>query len=73
MKRGQILVRAIDKNGNAGLADIFDLEEESFRAYVLSMMIRKGIVTGVVVEDFVPGDKIVFKTKTAFGQHNNTA
>lgn len=34
-KRGENLVAAIDPHGKSGLADVFDLDAESFRAWVI--------------------------------------
>lgn len=42
--RGQVFVRAVDANGKYGNADVFDLDDESFKAFVVWMLVRVGAV-----------------------------
>lgn len=42
MKRGQVFVRAKFDDGRWGNCDIFDLDEESFRAFVIDRLILLG-------------------------------
>ena len=44
MKRGEVLVRAQDDTNKWGNADVLDLDDASFRAFVIEMFIRKGMV-----------------------------
>jgi hypothetical protein len=45
MKRGQVFVRAKDINGRWYSADALDLDQPSFNAFVLDMLMRAGHVT----------------------------
>jgi len=38
MRRGQVFVRATTKEGKWGNVDVFDLDDESFRAFVLQYL-----------------------------------
>lgn len=57
MKRGQVFVRAQDETGRFGSADVLDLDGESFRAFVLGVLFRAQIVTGLR-DEAVEGDHI---------------
>lgn len=60
IKRGQIFVRAKDSLGKWGSADVLDLTEESFRAFVLGIFARHGMITSFIDDDNV---EIELKTK----------
>ena len=57
MKRGQVWVRAKDANGEWGTADVLDLDEVSFRAFVIDVLMRVGLVTAHKCE-FCDGEEI---------------
>ena len=44
MRRGQVLVRAIKAKGSWGNVDVLDLDEESFRAFVIDKLCIFGLV-----------------------------
>lgn len=62
MKRNQVFVRAYDETGQIGNADVLDLDDDSFRAFVIEMLWRSGLVTGIK-DEFVEGDKIRLQMK----------
>lgn len=62
MKRGMVFVRAVKAEGGYKTVDAMDLDEESFRAFVLEMLFRAGMVHALKAED-VEGDHIVYKTR----------
>ncbi len=45
VNRGQCFVRAIDVNGKWDSIDVLDLDEESFRRFVLTKLHRHGSCT----------------------------
>lgn len=47
MKRGMILVEALGPNGMPCGADALDLDDESFRLFVLNVLWQKGAVVAV--------------------------
>lgn len=65
MKRGQVFVRAQDPNGKWGNADVLDLDDDSFKAFVVSQLIQAGFVVGLHPQ-FVEGDEITYKCETPF-------
>lgn len=62
MKRKQVFVRAYDETGKIGNADIFDLDEESFRAFVVGLLMRCDVVAGIK-DEFVQEEYIKLKMK----------
>ena len=44
MKRRQVIVQGINKKGKSGSIDVLDLDNESFRAYVIDRLICGGLV-----------------------------
>jgi len=54
INRGQCFVRALDENDKWGAVDVLDLDDESFRRFVVSKMADMGIVTIIVKEDQEP-------------------
>lgn len=47
MKRGMILVEALGPNGMPCGADVLDLDDESFRLFVLNVFWQKGAVAAI--------------------------
>lgn len=56
----RVFVRAIKANGQWGSVDALDLDERSFRAFVLDRLNVAGIVSAVVTEE---GDPVVYREK----------
>ena len=42
-KRGETLVHASDTHGHTGLADVFDLDAQSFRAWVVDCLAAQSV------------------------------
>ena len=57
MKRGQVFVRAKDADGQWDSVDVLDLDELSFRVFVLDLFDRQGAVVSLVEKE-VPGEPI---------------
>ena len=47
IKRGQVFVRAKSPGGRWHSADVLDLTQESFNAFVVGTLFKQGLVTGV--------------------------
>lgn len=62
IKRGQIFVRAVDKNGKWDTVDVLDLDDESFRAFVMYKLYESSMVCGIKPE-YVEGNEIILKEK----------
>ena len=43
IKRNQVFVRAIKKDGKYGTVDILDLDDLSFRVFILSVLVDSGV------------------------------
>jgi hypothetical protein len=56
MKKHMILVAAIDDDGVEQVVDALDLEERSFRAFVLGTLWNAGVLAGVNPVDLPEGD-----------------
>lgn len=65
MKRKQVFVRAVDESGKHGAADVLDLDDDSFRAFVVGMLFHVGLVTGIK-DEVVKGEDIQLRTKPGF-------
>lgn len=61
MRRRQVLVRAIKVNGDWGNVDVLDLDEESFRAFVLGKLCSGKLV--VRISDEHTGDIVTLKER----------
>ncbi len=61
MKRGQAFVRAQDPSGKWHAADVLDLDEASFRAFVLDMLHRVGVLH-ILKDEVVEGDDITYRS-----------
>lgn len=62
MKRGQVFVRAINKKGKHDSVDVLDLDDASFKAFVMDMLFSTGIVVGLR-DEAVDGERIVYREK----------
>lgn len=62
MKRGQVFVRATDETGRWGTVDVLDLDEDSFRAFVVETFVRAEVVTSIR-EEMVEGERIRYRAK----------
>lgn len=61
-RRRSVFVTAIDPDtGTPGSFDVLDLDEESWRAYLLGIAVRRGLV--VPVQDSLAGDPVVLRAK----------
>ncbi len=63
MKRGQYFVRAKLANGEWGNVDILDLDETSFRAFLIDRYFADDLVG--ILPDFVEGEEIAYQEKTS--------
>ncbi len=65
IRRGQVFVRAKDAYGHWGSADVLDLEEESFRSFVVDRLWQDGLVIGLKDED-ATGREVELRTVIPF-------
>ena len=61
MRRGQIQVRAIKAEGKWGNVDALDLDEGSFRAFVLQRLYIAGLV--VSLPEGLSGEEVILKER----------
>jgi hypothetical protein len=61
MKREQVFVRAIDKNEKWAAVDALDLDDESFRAFILEKLHQAGLIYGTMPDE--KGEEIVLREK----------
>ena len=61
MKKGQVFVRAKDKNGRWYSADVLDLDQRSFNAFVVDQLFRGGNTVGVK-DEFCLGEDIEYQS-----------
>jgi len=47
MKKGQVFVRAKSPSGKWGSHDVLDLNNKSFKVFVLDILFRAGLVVGL--------------------------
>jgi len=59
MKRGQVFVRGRRRDGSIGNFDALDLDDASFRAFVLDLFVRCEIVVSVK-DEFAEGERIKY-------------
>jgi hypothetical protein len=60
IKRGQVFIRGKNKDGRWDHIDVLDLDEISFRAWVVGCLMAAGVVCGlreVEGEDIIPQEK----------------
>lgn len=62
MKRNQVFVRAKFDDGRRGTCDVLDLDDQSFRVFVMDLLIHVGLVT-VIKDEGVEGDHIELLAK----------
>lgn len=62
IKRGQVFVRAQDETGRWGSADVLDLDEESFRAFVAGTLFRSGLLVGLK-DEAVAGERLPLRVR----------
>jgi hypothetical protein len=67
MKRGQVFVRGQRADGTWGNVDAFDLDDESFRAFVLEILSRAGLVAAIR-EKYVDGEPIPYQVRVPPGE-----
>lgn len=66
MKAGQVFVRAKDPAGRWGSADVLDLDERSFRAWVLDLMMCSVPRIASIKPELVEGKEIEYMTAKKF-------
>jgi hypothetical protein len=59
VKRGQVFVRGRLRDGSIGNIDALDLDDASFRAFVLDRFIRWEMVTSIK-DEFAEGERIEY-------------
>ena len=57
IKRNQVFVRAKSPSGRWHSADVLDLTQESFQAFVIGTLFRHELLVGLR-DDFVEGDSV---------------
>ena len=63
IKRGQVFVRAKSPSGRWHSADVLDLTQESFNAFVVGTLFKQGLVTGLR-DSYVEGEALeLYSTK----------
>jgi hypothetical protein len=62
MKRRQVFVRGRLRDGSIGNIDALDLDDASFRAFVLDRLMRAGHVTAIK-DAYVDGDHIRYRER----------
>ncbi len=65
MKIQQVFVRAQDPNGKWGAADVMDIDDKSFRAFVIDMLMRAGVVVHLK-DEVVEREDITYYTEVPF-------
>ena len=61
MKKDQVFVRAKSPAGKWGNHDVLDLDEQSFRAFVIEMFKRHGMVVHIK-DEALEGEDIVYQS-----------
>ena len=64
IRKKQIFFRAQDESGAWGAADIFDLNDESFRAVISELLRTAGQV--VALRDTHAGDEVSLRTRPGY-------
>jgi len=59
MKRGQVFVCGRRRDGSIGNIDALDLDDASFRAFVLDIFVGCGIVVAIK-DEFADGDRLQY-------------
>lgn len=61
MRRGQVFVLAIKADGTWGSVDALNLDDESFRAFILDRLLKAEVVAGL--QDRHSGELIILKER----------
>lgn len=72
MKKGQVFVRAKNKDGRWDNIDVLDLDQPSFNAFVTEQLFRAGLVTGIKPE-YVEGEEIEYTQRKENANTNEKA
>lgn len=62
MKRGTMVCYATDEHGTRGIADMLDLDEQSFRVVLLEVLWSANALIGIDQES-LPGDDIELRVR----------
>jgi hypothetical protein len=62
VKRGTMLCFAVDEHGTRGIADALDLDEQSFRVFLLDVLWSSNALIGID-QDSLPGDDIALRVR----------
>ena len=57
IKRNQVFVRAKSPSGKWHTADVLDLTQESFNAFLIGTLFQRGLVTGLR-DEYVEGNAL---------------
>lgn len=60
-RREQVFVRALNKKGEWDNIDIFDLDNDSFRAVIVNKLIDAGLL--IALKDEIAGEEIILRGK----------
>jgi hypothetical protein len=71
VKKNQVFVRAYDEAGKLGSADVLDLDDESFRVFVIGMLFVNELVCGIR-DEFVEGPHIKLKLRPGMYHERDT-
>jgi hypothetical protein len=64
VKHGQVFVRGVRADGTFGNIDALNLDDASFRAFVLDVLFRAGAVVGIKDEE-TRGEHITYRERDA--------
>jgi hypothetical protein len=64
LRRQQVFVRAKDPDGKFFQADVFELDEMGFRAWLVGVLVDAGLVT-VAAEEPGPEDEVIVRSYVA--------
>ena len=66
MQRGTIIVRGVRTDGSFGDIDVLDLDEDSFRCFLLDQLQRSGVIE-YRVADLASADRIAYRQRVPPG------
>jgi len=66
IKRGQVFVRALNKEGKWDSVDIFDLDDESFRVLIVDGFVEVGLLVALKGE-ISEVEEIILREKSEAG------
>jgi hypothetical protein len=61
MRRQQVLVRVLKADGKWGSVDALDLDDESFRAFILDRLLKAKVVAGLLDEH--SGESVILRER----------